>query len=69
VQRTPAGETADASPSTDGEPVVRKINSKEAEAVDLLDAAGNPLAKRALPIAAGLAGLLLLRRLFSRRRA
>jgi len=69
VQRTPASETAGSAGTSDGEPVVRKIDSKEADAVDLLDAAGNPLAKRAIPIAAGVAGLLLLRRLFSRLRA
>jgi len=69
VQRTPVNEADSSATSADAEPVVRKIDSKEAEAVDLLDAAGNPLAKRAIPIAAGVAGLLLLRKLFSRRRA
>jgi hypothetical protein len=38
---------------------VRKINSPEAEAVDLLDSAGAPLAKRVLP-ALGLLALVLL---------
>ncbi len=38
---------------------VRKINSPEAEAVDLLDSAGAPLAKRLLP-ALGLLGIVLL---------
>lgn len=45
---------------------VRKIDSPEADAVDLLDAAGAPVFKRALPIVGVLAVLLLLRRLFRR---
>lgn len=42
----------------------RKINMPEAEAVDLLDAAGASVFKRALPIAGIAALLLILRRLF-----
>lgn len=42
----------------------RKINSTEAEAVDLLDAAGAPVFKRLLPVAGIIALLLILRRLF-----
>jgi len=40
----------------------RKINMPEAEAVDLLDAAGAPVFKRVLPVAGVAAVLLLLRR-------
>lgn len=47
--------------ATDG---VRKINMPEAEAVDLLDAAGAPIFKRALPVAGVAVLLLILRRLF-----
>ena len=50
-------------PATAGSPAapagVRKISSPEAEAVDLLDSAGAPLAKRLLP-ALGLLGIVLL---------
>lgn len=42
---------------------VRKINSPEVEAVDLLDAAGAPVLKRIAPVAGVLALLLLLRRI------
>jgi len=45
----------------------RKINMPEAEAVDLLDAAGAPLFKRVLPVAGVAAVLLLLRRLLGGR--
>ena len=55
-----AGEAAAASQ-------VRKIDSKPAEAVDLLDAAGIPVAKRAIPVVAGV--LLLLWFLRRRRRS
>jgi len=44
----------------------RKINMPEAEAVDLLDAAGAPVFKRVLPVAGVAAILLLLRRLLRR---
>lgn len=57
-----ANGAADKPTDADG---VRRIDAPEAEAVDLLDAAGSPVLKRALP-AAGVAVLvfLLLRRLF-----
>jgi hypothetical protein len=42
----------------------RKIDMPEAEAVDLLDAAGASVFKRVLPIAGVAALLLILRRLF-----
>jgi carbon monoxide dehydrogenase subunit G len=52
----------------DGASSVRKIDSAEAEPVDLLDAAGNPVVKRALPVVAGLTVLWLLSVFFRRRR-
>ncbi len=55
-----ASATAD-EPASDGP---RKINMPEAEAVDLLDAAGAPVFKRVLPIVGIGALLLILRRLF-----
>jgi hypothetical protein len=45
-------------------PTVRRIDSPEPTAVNLLDAAGAPLAKRLAPIAAIVVVLWLLRRLF-----
>jgi uncharacterized protein len=47
---------------------VRVIDSPEAEPVDLLDAAGAPVAKRALPAVVGLTVLWLLSVFFRRRR-
>lgn len=58
---TPAA--AEAAPTSDGP---RKVNMPEAEAVDLLDAAGAPVFKRVLPVA-GVAAVLLLLRRFLRR--
>ena len=60
-------------PSTNGAvssppPTVRKIDSPEAEAVDLLDTAGAPVLKRLLPVVAVVLGLLVLRRAFRRKR-
>jgi uncharacterized protein len=49
-------------------PAVRVIDSPEAEPVDLLDAAGAPVAKRALPVVAGLTALWLLSIFLRRRR-
>jgi len=54
--------SADTAASADAGP--RKINMPEAEAVDLLDAAGGSVFKRALPVAGVLAVLVILRRLF-----
>ena len=59
-----AEEAADA-PAEDTGP--RKIDMPEAEAVDLLDAAGAPVLQRALPVAGVVAVLLLLRRFLKRR--
>ena len=60
-----AAAAATAAPSGDGSasasasvPGIRKIDSPEAEAVDLLDVAGGTMAKRALP-AAGVAAIVL----------
>jgi carbon monoxide dehydrogenase subunit G len=41
------------------EPVVRKIDGPEAQPINLLDAAGAPLLKRALPVVAGIAVLVV----------
>ena len=62
VQDTPAEETKAEEPVADTGP--RKINMPEAEAVDLLDAAGASVFKRVLPVAAVAALLLILRRMF-----
>lgn len=55
---------SDDSSAADGGP--RKIDMPEAEAVDLLDAAGAPVFKRVLPVVGVAAALLVLRRLFRR---
>lgn len=49
-------------------PAVRVVDSPEVEPVDLLDAAGAPVAKRALPVVAGLSALWLLSIFLRRRR-
>ena len=49
-------------------PAVKVVDSPEAEPVDLLEAAGAPVAKRALPIIAGLTVLWLLSIFLRRRR-
>ena len=59
---------------TDGDqgepaPTVRRIESRPAEPVDLLDAAGAPVAKRAVPVAIGVLVLFLLLRRRRRRKA
>lgn len=46
-------------PTTSGEPVVRKIDSPEAVPLNLLDAAGSTMLKRALPVVAGIVVLIL----------
>jgi uncharacterized protein len=60
---TPTSGAADA-PGADTKPPVRKIEYKAAEPVDLLDAAGSPVLKRAAPV---VAILVLLFFLFGRR--
>jgi uncharacterized protein len=60
-------EGSNGSGRTSGAPV-RVIDSPEAEPVDLLDAAGAPVARRALPAVVGLTALWLLSVFFRRRR-
>jgi carbon monoxide dehydrogenase subunit G len=55
-------------PSEPQEPTIRKIESRPAQPVDLLDAAGGSMAKRFAPIGIGLLLLLLLVRRRRRRR-
>jgi hypothetical protein len=45
--------------TTSAEPVVRKIDSPEAVPLNLLDAAGSTMLKRALPVVAGIAVLII----------
>jgi len=52
--------------ATDAGP--RKIESKEAEPIDLMDAAGGSVGKRVAPIVAGLVVVLALRSIFKRRK-
>jgi len=46
-------------PTTSAEPVVRKIDGPEAVPLNLLDAAGSTMLKRALPVIAGIAVLVI----------
>jgi carbon monoxide dehydrogenase subunit G len=46
----------------------RKIESKEAAPIDLVDAAGGSVGKRVIPLLAGLAAVLALRSIFKRRK-
>jgi len=62
---TAAGATAATTSPTS--PTVRKIDSPEAEAVDLLDTAGAPVIKRVAPIVVVVLVLLLLRRVLRSR--
>jgi len=55
---------ADAAPTTGP----RKVESKEAEPIDLMDAAGGSVGKRIAPILAGLVVVLALRSIFKRRK-
>lgn len=56
------------SPAATSGPSVRVVDSPEVEPVDLLDAAGAPVAKRAVPVVAGLTFLWLLSIFLRRRR-
>jgi len=57
---TPAAPAAEVvEPTTSAEPVVRKIDSPEAVPLNLLDAAGSTMLKRALPVVAGIAVLVI----------
>lgn len=54
-----AGSSTGSSSVADSRPAVRKINSPEAEPVDLLAVSGGTLAKRVVPAAGGVALLIL----------
>ena len=60
IDHTPVGEG--------DEPIVRRIDSPEADPVDLFDTAGSPVLKRAAPLLAALAVALLVLGLRRRRR-
>ena len=64
---TSAGATPSAPSAMPGDGV-RRVDSPPAEPVDLLGTAGAPVAKRLVLVLGGLTGILLLRRLFRRRR-
>jgi uncharacterized protein len=49
-----------AAPGASAEPVVRKIDAPEAAPINLLDAAGSTMLKRALPVVAGIAVLVVI---------
>ena len=74
VATDPSAPSSAPAPSTDGpasaeRPAVRRIDSPEPEPVDLLDAAGGSIAKRLLPLLAGVGALIaVLLVLRSRRR-
>ena len=59
--------TTNGSPPDAG-PAIRRLDGPEVEPVDLLDAAGSPVAKRALPALAGLAGMAVVVLLWRRHR-
>ena len=65
ISEIPSGATAEPAavevvePSTSAEPVVRKIDAPEAVPLNLLDAAGSTMLKRALPVVAGIVVLIL----------
>ena len=52
----------------DSDAGVRKIDSKEAEPIDLMDAAGGSVGKRLVPIVAGLVAVVAIRSIFKRRK-
>jgi carbon monoxide dehydrogenase subunit G len=60
-----AADDADTQPTPGA---VRKIDSKEAEPIDLMDAAGGSVGKRIVPIIAGLVVVVAIRRIFKRRK-
>ncbi|MEY2626625.1 MAG: hypothetical protein RJB08_384 [Actinomycetota bacterium] len=57
---TPAPAAEPAASGETAQPVVRKIDGPEAAPINLLETAGAPLLKRALPVVAGVAVLVLL---------
>lgn len=66
ISEIPSGATAEtavaevSAPATSAEPVVRKIDAPEAAPINLLDAAGSTMLKRALPVVAGIAVLVVI---------
>ncbi len=63
---TTAVPAEDVGPAPTDAPVVRKISSPEPTPVDLMSAAGTPVAKRVGPVLAIVAVIWLLKKLFSR---
>jgi len=56
-----AAPASEAAPTAEtGQPVVRKIDGPEAAPINLIEAAGGTIVKRALPVVAGVAVLVLL---------
>ncbi len=70
VPSTGTGSAADAGFASTGasDAGPRKIESKEAEPIDLMDAAGGSVGKRVVPILAGLVVVVALRSIFKRRK-
>jgi hypothetical protein len=66
TEAAPADEASTAPVTPEGG--VRKIDSKEAEPIDLMDAAGSSVGKRVVPIIAGLVVVVAIRRIFKRRK-
>ena len=56
----PAAAAAAAAATESAEPVIRKIDAPEAAPINLLETAGSTVLKRALPVVAGIAVLVLL---------
>ncbi len=65
---SPNGATAAAPEEERAEPAPRRIESREAKPVDLLEAAGVPVAKRAIPLVAATLVVLVLLREWRRRK-
>jgi uncharacterized protein len=64
AEAAPVVATADAAASTEpAKPTIRKIDSPEPEAVDLLEVAGTPMLKRLAPVLGIIVVLLVLRRI------
>jgi hypothetical protein len=70
VPSTGTGSAVDAGFASTGESDAgpRKIDSKEAEPIDLMDAAGGSVGKRLVPIIAGLVVVVAVRSIFKRRK-
>ncbi len=65
---TVATETPPAAEAVTAPGAARKIDSKEAEPIDLVDAAGGSVGKRVVPLLAGLVAVLALWSIFKRRK-